>query len=220
MWFWIVLGIILGIALIISLVLAVPVDAILDLDVHRRAAFRARVKWLFGLVSFDSSVERKAVEKKPEAPRPKKPRRKAGFAEGWRQFELVLDILQIPGLFNEVKKFLIRLYRCFDLKKLDGDFGAGLPDPADTGFFYGIYSAITIPTGFPLADRIRIHPRFTETIFEGQAQAVVRLRPIYLIAPVGLFLFSPPVLKALWMLVRLQWRKKRSPQVSRYQLAA
>ena len=63
MWFWLVVAVILGLTILVSLVLAIPVDAVLDLDVHGKIVLKGKVRWLFGLVTF-----RPGSEKAPAKP--------------------------------------------------------------------------------------------------------------------------------------------------------
>ena len=216
MWFLIVVAIIIGIGIVISLVLAIPFDADIDLDIHGKPGLKVRMKWLFGLVSFDTSEKKgqQVKTKKPDRARekPSKPRRKAGFGETWLQFNMAIEILRTKGLVTEIKRLIIRLFRCFNVKKLESNFTIGLFDPADTGFLFGIIAAVTLPFGHPLTGNFKLQPSYDGPTFEGDAHAVIRVQPISLFAPVVLFIFSPPVLKVVWIVIATQWRKRRSPQ--------
>lgn len=223
MWFLITIAIIIGIGVLISLVLAIPIDALFNVDVHGKPQLKVRIKWLFGLVSFDANAQKGKLKetKKPAKPqeKPVKPKKKTGRADSWQQFTIVTEIIRIKGLLNEVKKLIIRLFRCFDFKQFNGDFSVGLFDPADTAFLFGIIAAVTIPLGHPLTGNFRLNPSYDGLAFEGNLSGIIRLRPIYLVAPVVLFIFSPAILKAIWILTTKR-RKRRSPQKARYQLAA
>ena len=224
MWLLLIISIIVGIAVLISLVLAIPVDAVFDLDVHGKPRLKIRMLWLFGLVSFDAGgIKGKPKDvKEPTKPKekPARPKKKAGLTETWRQFEMVFEILRTKGLLNEVKRLIIRLFHSFDITQINGDFSIGLFDPADTGFLFGIIAAVTIPFGQPLTGNFRLHPSFDGPALEGNLHGIVRVQPIYLVAPVLLFIFSPPLLRVVWTVVVTQWRKRRSQRKVRYPLTA
>jgi hypothetical protein len=223
LWFWYVVAVILGFDAVVLLVLAIPVDAVLDLDVHGRPVLTARVKWFFGLVTFRPSGEK--AEKKPSKPsgrpkRPKKPARKPYPGEMWARLYAGLDAFLTTGLFDEVNLLFVRLFRSFRIKELNGAFRAGLPDPAYTGMLYGYYMAVTMPFGWPWLQNVRVDPVFDELIFEGDLHAVVRLLPIKLVGAPVLFVFSLPVLRVVKKLLVSEWKLKRSRQKAAYPSAA
>lgn len=220
MWFWIIIAIILGLGVLVSLILAIPFDTVLDLGVHGKPMLKARVRWLFGLVTFQPGGEKAAEKPARPVEHKKKPVRKTSLAEVWAHISSGLEILQTKGLLNEVKKLIIRLVRSFEIKELEGTFTVGLPDPAYTGMLYGLFTAVTVPFGWPLTRNIRVYPAFDGFIFEGDLHAVIRVQPIYLVAPPILFMFSLPVLRALKTLVVTEWRIRKLRRRASYPSAA
>jgi len=220
LWFWLFLAIVVGPAVIVSLILALPVDAVLDLDIHDKPVLKAKVRWLFGLVTFQPGDGKAAAEPAKPVQRKETPKRKTGFAEAWERVSSGLEILKTKGLMREVKKLIIRLIRSFKIKELEGEFTAGLPDPAYTGMFYGLFKAVTVPFAWPLIQNVRLYPAFDHAVFEGALHAVIRVRPISLVWSVLLFMFSLPVMRAVRKMVVTEWRRSKLRRSASYPSAA
>jgi hypothetical protein len=215
LWFWYVVAVILGFDILVCLILAIPVDVALDIDVHGKPAFNAKVTWLFGAVTLRPGGARAAAkEKKPSEHQ--RPERKTGVVGFWD----VLEILQTKGIMNEVKKLISRLVHCFHIKELVGAFRAGTPDPAYTGMLYGLFMAVTMPFGWPLMRDVRVTPVFDAAVFEGDLHAVITVRPISLVRPPFLFIFSGPVLRVIKIMVVSRWRQRKSGRSERSPSAA
>jgi hypothetical protein len=204
LWFWYVVAVLLGFDALICLILAIPVDAVMDLDVHGKPAFSTTVTWLFGTVTLRPGGAR-AAGKEKQPPERHRPKRKAGVVGFWE----VVEILQTRGLMNEVKKLIFRLVRSFKVKEFRGTFNIGLPDPAYTGMLYGYYMAATVPFNWRLLRDVHVIPVFDRSVIEGSLHAQVRVRPISLLGPPFLFVFSRPVLRIIKIMVVTQWRKKK-----------
>ena len=216
MWFWYVVAVLLGIDILVCLILSIPVEAALNLDFHGKPVFNAKVTWFFGLVTLPTGGRNAAAKSGKQPKRLRKPARKTGITGFWE----ILDILQTKGLLNEVKKLIVRLIRCFKVRKLEADFIAGLPDPAYMGMLYGLFMAVTVPFQWPFMRDVRVSPVFDRTVFEGDLHALIRLRPISLLGPPFLFIFSGPVFRVIKMMVVSQWRQRKSRRNERSQLAA
>jgi hypothetical protein len=220
LWFWIVVAIILVPGVLLSLILAIPIDAVLDMDVHGKPVLKTKVRWLFGLVTFQPGGEKAAEKPVRPVERKQKPARKTGLTEVWERFMSVLEALKTKGLLNEVKKLLLRLFRSFDVRELAGEFTAGLPDPAYTGMLYGLFTAATVLFGWPLLRNVRLYPAFDRFVFEGDLHAVIRVKPISLVWSVLSFMFSLPVMRAVKKMVVTEWKRRKSRQRANYPSAA
>ncbi len=207
---WVVYALILLVALTV-LVLAVPVDLGLKVGVHGRPFVYLKVQWLFlrmtrtydiGDTDTRSSQTRTAKQQKVSREKPwKKPAARAG--------RLVWDVLRIPGLGRNLAHLVVRLLHCIKARVVSIDFRAGLGDPADTALIVGGISQAVMFADMWSRHTFRLTPVFDgEAQLDGEAEVMVRLRPICTISPILGFLSSRSTLKAIVLVVRSRWKRE------------
>ena len=201
MWIIATLGSLAG---LIILVLCVPLDATLNVDSSGKPKFRARLEWLFGLLSKELGREKKKPEeKKVVTGEKRKKKRRMGFGT-------ILNILRTKGLLRQIKNLVRDVLGQLKIRELAVNLRLGLDNPADTGLLFALIGATTPFLSLPSQHRIRVQPSFyDEAIFEGHLRGVLRLRPIKLVRPLLRFVFSLAVLRVVKILVLSKWKGKK-----------
>jgi hypothetical protein len=179
------------VALIIIL-LCIPVDILFCIERYETSRFSAYIGWLFGLV--------KKELKQPEKKADKKKKRQFSFG--------VLKQLPIKGLVRQVKRLIIDISGCFNIRKINVDMTAGFDDPADTGYLCAaIYPVLT----FYSSDNcnIKFNASFEgKGILQGYAAGTLRFLPVRFVLPLMRFLFSGAVFKTIHIMMAQRWKKK------------
>jgi hypothetical protein len=165
-------------AIILIVLLASPVDFVFYLE--RRAAwrFRAEVRWLYGSVHF--LLPR--LKKRARGPRRERPRRPGRRPPGAGD---VLDMVTVPGLWRELRRFLKGFFRSLRVHRLSAEWKAGLGDPFQTGLlwsFLGPFSGFASSFGWPLV----LVPEFEadEPVLTGVARGTLSLYPLKVIGAI------------------------------------
>lgn len=200
MWIIATLG---GLAGLIILVLCVPLDATLNVDSSGKPKFRARLEWLFGLLSKElGRAKKKPEEKKVVTGEKRKKKRRMGFGT-------ILKILRTKGLPRQIKNLVRDVLGQLKIRELAVNLRLGLDNPADTGFLFALIGATTPFLRLPSQYQITVQPSFDKAVFEGFSYGHVRLRPIKLVGPFIRFVFSLAALRVVKILVLSKWRGKK-----------
>ncbi len=185
---WVV-TVLASLVLLIVIALCVPLNFVFQVEVHGNLKLSMRLDWLFGLIGKEIPTTR------PGRNLQKHPGNRIGLRTLFR-------ILQIKGLFSQLKDWLKATFGCLKLQDLRGDFTIGLDDPADTGFLFAVISPIMPFLRGSRFSEIRVRPSFEdEAVCEGYLRGTVRLIPIQLVPPFLKFMFSLPTLRAIKTLV-------------------
>ena len=206
----------IGLAVVIVL-LAVPVDVTVSVQRYNTLRGHIIIAWLFGLVRYSSKTEtekpsaRKACrEKAPsEAPEPKpeeQPQRKAKKDRG---IQHALTVLQTRGFVGRILKLIVHLFKLIRIRILTIQGRIGLGDPADTGRFWGMVSALAGALALAQHVILALEPDFERAIFEIDGQGIFRIIPLQVIIILALFILSPPTIRAAWTGVRVVRQAKR-----------
>jgi hypothetical protein len=199
---WII-AVIVGLIAIALFIFWIPLDMVLNADVHGKPGLRLRFSWFFGLVS----REIPGIREKPSAKKKAPSDRKKG---GWRDARIMLRIIRTEGLLKRLMKLVKEVFSCFRWKETAADFKVGLGDPADTGLLFCILGPATVFLGNSGRHRINIEPYFgDDAILEGCSSGTARLRPVRLLPPFFRFAFSPPAIKAVRTLITEKWKRKK-----------
>lgn len=196
------------------LLLAVPVNLVYALK--RDGAWRGRVivYWMFGLVRVRLRPGRR------KAARPSKRRRKrrelivSGAKGAVRRRRDVLAVLRTRGLLRGMVQLLRDLLRALRPRRLRVELVVGMEDPGDTGRLAGLLAPLRVLFGrrtFGKASNVAIMvtPDFAGPRFQAYSCASVQFVPLRLIALVIGFLFSPPVFRAVRLMMKSKGSRKR-----------
>jgi len=185
---WVLIALASLIVLIVAF-LCIPINTVVCLEVYGRPAVKVKLVWFFGLLSKEIREKKKRIEKK------KKRERGIGY-------KTILEILKIEGLFKHLIRFLLRLIRQFRFKDFQADFSIGFSNQAITGLLYAVGGLL------PLPGSVKIRPSFGGSVVKGYAQGTIHLQPIRVLTVILGFIFSLPVMKLIWLLIKDTWKKK------------
>jgi hypothetical protein len=189
---FLIIGLVL--LLLIILVLVLPVYLEIALTAHGRVDLRLRVFCFFRLLCWE-------LGKKPA----KKHERQvsARKARGHITWSRINGVIQVKGLWGRTWLLLKRLAHAIKIRKLESDLRVSLGEDYYTGMFTGLLLPVVLFINAQLSGGLKILPVFEEDIMiDGYLTGVVAVRPIHILAPVTAFIFSRPVLKAAWTMVR------------------
>jgi hypothetical protein len=178
----------------------VPLDIVLDIDVHGRPRVLVSYSWLFGLVK----RERTGLKEKSRKERPARRRRRRP------EIGLAYRVLKVRGLLKNTARLAKATLGSFQWTGLAADFRIGLGDPADTGMLFAVLGPATAFLGPAVFENVSLQPAFEEeVVVEGYSRGRARLRPIRLVPPVLRFTFSPPTARAAWTVLRARFKRRR-----------
>ncbi len=199
------------------LLLAVPVNLVYALrkdDVWRG---RVIVYWMFGLMRVRLRPGRR------KAARPSKRRKRralivSGARGALRRRRDVHAVLCTRGLLRGLVLLLRDLLRALRPRRLRVELVIGMEDPADTGRLAAVLAPLRVLFGRRTLGKgsnvaIEVTPDFAGPRFQGYSCASVQFVPLRLIALMIGFLFSPPVFRAM----RLMMQRSRAPNKAGYQ---
>jgi hypothetical protein len=200
---WVAISLV-SLILVIILMLCVPLDFVFCIDTKARPRMKLSFIWFFGLI--DKEIK-KRKKKSPEKEDRVKPVKKSKSRIDW---QLILRIIKIKGLFRQFKQFIKDLLSCFKIKELIVDFKIHPDDPADTGILYALalpFNSLTDPRS---PYRINIWPSFEPDImFDGKLAGTIRLQPVKLFKPFAQFVFSIPIARLLYTFISYKWKKEK-----------
>lgn len=201
MWWWVIVAL-AGLVLLILLVLCIPLDLIFHINTSESPAYQVRLLWLFGLLDKDLRKAQERPQKREKAATVRRKERRHGISP-----HTVYRVLRTTGLFSQLKRLVLSIYRSFKIKDLAANLKLGLGNPADTALLF----AITGPANFLLSFlpyEITIWPTFDgDLAFEAYVHGAARLWPILLLFACLKFIFSLPVMRIARTLVMTQWKR-------------
>ena len=200
-----VIALVAGLVGLAVFVLSVPLEAVLNLDTSRRPKLSMRLVWLFGLVSKELGGEK-------EEAAGKKVREKEQKKKGRRAVDprTALKLLRARGLPGKVMRLVRGILGQLRIRELAANLRLGLGDPADTGLLFAVITPAIPFLNLTPRCQIRVQPCFhDELVFEGHIRGALSLQPVRLVRPLAGFVFSMPALRAMKVLVRSRWRRKR-----------
>ena len=195
------------------LLLAVPVNLVYAL--RKDGALRGRlvVYWMFGLFRVSLHPGRRKKARSSKRRRERRALVLSGARRAVRRRRDILSILRTRGLLRGLVNMLRDALRSMKPRRARVELVIGLEDPADTGRLAGMLAPLRVLYGRRNLGResnvaIEVTPDFTGPRLQGYSCASVQFVPLRLFAIVIGFLFSPPVFRA----VKLMMQQQRSPQ--------
>ena len=199
------IAVLASLAALIILILCVPLDVVLRVDMDGRPKFRARLAWLFGLVSKDLRREKEKPEEEKRAIEGKRKGR-----DRRADARLLFEVLRTRGLLGQLGRLLRSVLSRIKIRELGANFRVGLDNPANTGLLFAFAAPVNLLLSSSSRHEIRVQPCFAdEPVIEGSFYGTARLRPIRLTASLIAFAFSLPVMRAVKTLVLTKWKGKK-----------
>jgi hypothetical protein len=188
---WVIVGLVSLIILII-LVLCIPLDFFFQINVSESPSFRFRTLWLFGLIDKDLKKVREKSEKKGKDEQ--KPGRQINAGT-------IYQILRTKGLFNNLRRLVISIFRKLRIKELTANIKLGLENPADTAILFAFLGPLYYLLN-KLPYKINVSPSFDGDInLEAYLHGIIRLWPILIVPALLRCIFSLPALRIFKILV-------------------
>jgi hypothetical protein len=193
---WVIITLVSLIVFII-LVLCIPLDLNFYVNISENPKLKGRLIWLFGLIDRELKKAEVKSEKKEKPVKDKqKPQQRISA-------RTIYQILRTKGLFSQLRKLVVDIFRSFRVKELAANIKLGLENPADTAMLFAVTGTLNSLLSL-LPYQINIQPSFDGDItFEAYLQGATRLWPILLMLALLKFLFSLPALRIVRTLVRI-----------------
>ena len=183
----------LVILLLIVLVLVLPVYVEVIVTVRAGIDYRLRAFYLFRLLVWEWGKQ----------PAQKEHQVTAKEKRGHITWSSIYKVIQVSGLWNSIGLLIKRLAHAIKIRKLESDLKISLADDYYTGMLIGLLLPVVIFLNMQLSSGLRIVPAFEEDlIVNGSLTGLVAVRPIRILAPMTAFIFSQPVWKAAWIMIR------------------
>ena len=199
------IAVLASLAALIVLLLCVPLDVVLRVNMDGRPKFRARLAWLFGLVSKDLRREKEKPEEEKRATEGKRKGR-----DRRADARLLFEVLRTKGLLGQLGRLFKSVLSRIKIRELGANLRVGLDNPADTGLLLGFVAPVNVLLSSSFSHQISVQPCFAdEPVLEGYFYGTARLRPIQLTTPLIAFAFSLPAMRAVKTLVLTKWKGKK-----------
>jgi hypothetical protein len=181
----------------------VPLDIFLSFDTARSEKLTLRATWLFGLLR----VHHSGFGKKPAKLQRKKEKKAVSV---WKpDLRLLLQILRVKGMGGAIARLVHRIFLRFEILDLRGELVMGLDDPADTGILVAMLMPVCFILNTLSGKFVMVRPSFGGEGLDINAEAIVRLLPIWPCLCVGRFIFSMPAYTALKIVIETKCKRKR-----------
>ncbi|MCX6008200.1 MAG: hypothetical protein NTZ34_13200 [Chloroflexi bacterium] len=189
---FLVIGLVILLLIVLALVLPVYVE--MALTVHGRVDCRLRVFYFFRLLCWE--LVRKTANKQEHRAAVKEERSHITWSRIYR-------VIQVRGLWNSIWLLIKRLAHTIKIHRLESDLRISLGDDYYTGMCIGLLLPAVLLLNTQFSGELKMLPVFEEDLMlDGTLTGVVAVRPIRILAPMTAFIFSQPVWKAAWIMVR------------------
>jgi len=198
-----ILYFIIGFLFFLIVVLIVPVDIQFAYSSHAFTASRTRIRWLFGLITFDVMNEDREFDKDKKKQKvkleEKKTFRRKVKKRNQRAFKpaIVLAVVGSRGFIRRVTLLIREIITVVEFKRMYCHFSFGLDDPADTGRIYGLLSPAIAFLHLVPRVRFSFNPLFDRVALETEINADVRIVPMKFVLAIFSFLFSIELFRAV-----------------------
>lgn len=179
--------IILCIAALIILLLVIPVRVELRGSVHNHLDLKFRFKYLFGLITWETSGRS----------RKRKIRSETGVAGEYSWLPRLYDVSRTEGLWDTSRKLLRGLWGRVKIENIDVDLTVSLGDDYYTGTIAGFLIPVSLFVNRQFNTDIRLQPAFEEDLLiEGHVNIDWQAVPWAILLPCLAFIFSVPFRQA------------------------
>lgn len=96
----------------------------------------------------------------------------------------------IPYMLKAAPRLISRVFAQIKIEAVSAHVKFGLPDPADTGFLYGVLMPFTLFAEVSQVSCVSLQPNFSKAMLEGRCRIMARFTPIALVLPVLNFVWS------------------------------
>lgn len=180
----------LSLVAFIVLLLVLPLGIGLSASFQGGAVFNARIKYFFGLFSWELSTGRTGKNREIK---------QAVEGESPYGISRVIEAVQIKGLGDRVRLLVKHVVRCAKVQSIQSDLRVSLGDDYYTGMLAGLLLPLVLYLNQRFNGAIVLQPAFEEDLFlEGDISGDLRVRPIQVLVPCLAFAFSPEFRQARW----------------------
>jgi hypothetical protein len=172
----------LSVAVLIFLLLVLPLVIGLSASFHGGAVFGARIKYFFGLFSWELSGG---------DGRNKQAKQVGDGGSPYGIFR-VIEVVQVKGLGDRIRLLAKHVARRAKVQSIQSDLKVSLGDDYYTGMLAGLLIPLVLYLNQRFDGTILIRPAFEEDLFlEGDISGDLRVRPIQVLVPCLAFALSP-----------------------------
>jgi len=160
---------------LIIILLVLPLGIRLSAGFHGGVVFKARIRCLFGLLSWEMST----------APPRRDSRSKAeGEKASYYRLSRMWEAAQVKGLGARIKLLIKHLYRRVWVQSIQSDLRVSLGEDYYTGMLAGIFISAVLYLNQRFDGVVLIQPAFEEDLFlEGDISGDLQVRPIHVLVP-------------------------------------
>jgi hypothetical protein len=184
-------------------VLAAPITLTFAVSSREKVTGQVRLSWQARVFQPVSRLSR-WTGRGPAKPKPPAPSRPPFLRSDWA--DMAMAVLKTEGLTGRVFTLMRNLGRTVRLRRLTIQGRIGLGDPADTGRCWGMLCAMAGMMSKARRIILRLEPDFERAVFEVDGHGAIRIVPLRVIAALLRFVFSPPALRAAWMVAT--WKRQ------------
>jgi len=180
--------IVLAVFALITLLLALPLGIWLSASFHGGAVFAARIKYCFGLFSWELSTGCGGVD-----------RQVTTEADSKRDYGIsrVVEAARIKGLVDKARRLAKNVARRVTVRSVQSDLEVSLGDDYYTGILAGLLIPLVLYLNQRFIGAISLRPVFEEDLFlKGDVSCDLLVRPIHVLVPCLAFALSPEFRKA------------------------
>lgn len=191
---------VLSVVAFISLLLALPLGIWLSVSFHGGAVFAARIKYFFGLFSWELSTGRRGID-----------REVTKEADGKSDYGIsrVIEAARVKGVGDKAGLLAKNVARRVKVRSVQSDLEVSLGDDYYTGILAGLLIPLVLYLNQRFTGAISLRPVFEEDLFlEGDVSCDLLVRPIHVLAPCLAFALSPEFRKARRAMAGGQCKKR------------
>ena len=190
----------LSVAALIFLLLVLPLGIGLSASFHGGAVFSARIKYFFGLFSWELSTGRNWRNRHAK---------QAADGESPYGIFRVIEAVQVKGLGDRIRLLAEHLARRAKVQSIQSDLRVSLGDDYYTGMLAGLLIPMVLYLNQRFNGTIMLRPAFEEDLFlEGNISGDLRLRPVQVLVPCLAFALSPEFRQARRIVAGGQCKRK------------
>ena len=179
-------------AVLLSL-LVIPLSLSFSISQNQQLQGYAQIRWLFGLVKFQTHFpgETKAPKHKKSSPTKKSKPHKPG--NNGRNF---VGLFKQQQFRQHIIKFIKNMLRASHAKDLYLRLRIGLGDPADTGMLWAMMGPVSGMFKNLQGMTVTIEPEFIDAVLEIESHGRFKFIPLQFIALMMAFTLSPVTIRA------------------------
>ncbi len=186
--------------LIVIWLLSVPIEINLTIDTNSTNKLQFRTKWLYGLVTFQSSKFKLGEQtnkgiRKTKKTRKYKKKQKPSNNGNARRF--ILAMIKSKGFLKRIIQFISDCIKSIRFRDTQISVLVGLGDPADTGNIVAILAPIFLWLRLGPISNATFEADYYHLIFRFTASAKIRVIPLDYVRLIFCLLISPTLWRSV-----------------------